>query len=103
MNPRGVTLVELVVTLLILGVIGGVAGVQLARVGRVVPDPPYAALANARRRALAEGRAVTSLVSVDGRWALVTALPDGRLLADSATGLDMLSGQVARPDARGSR
>ena len=99
----GVTLVELIVVIVLLGVVASVSGLAMrrAQVVRGVAAPVAAAIA-LRDSALRSGRAVTGIVSVprtaagsapgDARPVVVTAYPDGRLLADRALHIDPMSG-----------
>lgn len=97
----GVTLVELLVAIAIVGFLAGVVGVA----ARHAPEPSaadrlVAALAHTRRTAIREGRAVSVEVRIegdlDGEPHAVTALPDGQVIADATLrtklGLDRLTG-----------
>jgi prepilin-type N-terminal cleavage/methylation domain-containing protein len=91
----GVTLVELLVVIVILGVMAGVAGLTF-RTARVKPSSSEEALgriAMARRQAIATGHDVSLSVQIDTGLHAVTAHPDGRVLADSLPALDPLSGR----------
>ena len=102
MNPRlqrrpGVTLAELLVVLVVLGITAGVAGLTLhtARpIGTV--DALQAAIQAARDSAVRTGRSVTVAVSAGGSTRPVTAYPDGRVVADPAVHVNELTGA---PDA----
>jgi prepilin-type N-terminal cleavage/methylation domain-containing protein len=96
MIPRsraGSTLLELMVSLAILGVVAGVAGVALrASGGTDSAEERGARLAAARRAALDRRRTVLFTLpgGVDG-----VAFPDGRVLVgDSTLNLDPLAGRV---------
>jgi prepilin-type N-terminal cleavage/methylation domain-containing protein len=90
----GFTLVELMVVLAILGVMAGVAGLAARSVDTTDPASARASLiADARRRALETRRPVAISVDVDGSARRVLALPDGSVRADSALGLDALTGR----------
>lgn len=83
MRRRGVTLIELLVTLAILGLVAGVAGLSLGATPAPVPlDARRAHLADARDAALRTGHPVTVIIADSGAVAYVTALPDGRVLTD---------------------
>jgi prepilin-type N-terminal cleavage/methylation domain-containing protein len=93
MRP-GVTLVELIVVLAILGVIAGVTTLAF----RTVPpgprvEPWASAVAQARRTALDSARAVTITLSVNGAPHAVTAMPDGSVIADISIPVDRLTGE----------
>ena len=99
-SPRGVTLVELLVVLALLGLLGGVAGLVVGRsearteLGRRAEE-----VAIARRAAIREGRQVTIELLLDDGLHAVTAFPDGAVVTDAAVrawlGIDRLSGEVA--------
>lgn len=90
----GFTLVELMVVLAVLGVMAGVAGLAARSLERTDPATARAAaVAEARRRALETRRPVALTVQVDGASRRVLALPDGSVRADTALGLDALTGR----------
>jgi prepilin-type N-terminal cleavage/methylation domain-containing protein len=100
MHRSGVTLVELVVALTVLGVAAGVAGLTLRAARSADPVSPAAArVAEARREALASGRPVSIDVVVGGAAASATAMPDGSVVGDSVLAVDRLTGRAvsARP------
>lgn len=93
----GVTLVELVVVLAILGVVAGVTGLAYAAARPApAPDDPLAAIARARAEALASRRATSVAVRVEGRTHAVTVLPDGSVLADPGLRVDRFTGRAER-------
>jgi prepilin-type N-terminal cleavage/methylation domain-containing protein len=94
-SRTGFTLVELMVVLVILGVMAGVVGLAARSLDETDPASERAAqIADARRRALHTRRPVT--LQLDSARRMV-ALPDGSVRADSALGLDALTG---RPRAK---
>lgn len=96
-GSAGFTLIELMVVLAILGVMAGVVGLAIRPVETDPASERAARIADARRRALETRRPVLLLVEQgDSTWRMV-ALPDGSVRADSALGLDALTG---RPRAR---
>ena len=90
---RGVTVVELMVTIAIIGFI--TAMVSLAMPSRRAPTPnaPLDQIAAARHRAVTEARSVTIAVAIDGQVVNVTALADGSVIADSAARIDRMTGR----------
>ena len=96
---RGVTLVELLVVLAILGVVGAMSVTAFG--GHVAPngdDTARAALAQARSRALATGQPVRVTVRGDGGAYDATALPDGSVVAEPALRTERLTGQHLREE-----
>lgn len=91
---RGFTLVELITVLAILGVMAGVAGLAARSIEASDPEAERAAeIAAARRQALWTRRPVPLVVAGDSGTIRLTAFPDGRVVADSAAGLDPLTGR----------
>lgn len=90
---------ELVVVLVVLGVLTGVAGLAIFRapVRQTVPEW-QAAVSAARDSAMRHGQAVTVIVRHDSVAVSVTALPDGRVLADPQLEIELLAGE--RRDAQ---
>jgi prepilin-type N-terminal cleavage/methylation domain-containing protein len=97
---RGVTLVELLAVLALLGVATGVAGLAFRAPGleRPTNELAFDRVASARHEAIVTGRSVSTTVVIDGRPRAVTAHADGRVLADSMAALDALSGRPAPKD-----
>ena len=94
----GFTLVELMVVLAVLGVMAGVAGLAARSLERTdAASERAAAVADARRRALQTRRPVTLTVQLGERTGRLVALPDGSVHADSALGLDVLTGRPHAP------
>lgn len=97
---RGVTMLELLVVLAILGVIGSVVGLGFRSAAPAEPgslEDAWSVIRDARGKAVREGRAVVVIATL--RDALgtsvthhATALPDGSVIADSALGVSRLAG-----------
>ena len=94
-RSRGVTLVELVVVLTILGVVAGVVGLAIRRSAPIrAADAPTAAIAAARRVAIDSARIVTVDVGGDMTPNRATAYPNGSVVTDTALSIDRLTGAV---------
>jgi prepilin-type N-terminal cleavage/methylation domain-containing protein len=92
----GVTLIELMVVLVLLSVIASVVTLAMRVAPRARPeDAAVMRVLAARDTALRSGRPLTITVAIAGVEHSATALPDGRVVADSAFHFDLLSG---RPD-----
>ncbi|HEU4722069.1 MAG TPA: hypothetical protein VFS59_11960 [Gemmatimonadaceae bacterium] len=93
---RGVTLLELIVVVVGLGVVSSVA--MLAMPGKFVPpDDTPRRVATARTNALRTGRPVSVVLLLDTVFSVATAMPDGTVLADSAARIDRLTGLPLPP------
>ncbi|MEO8879623.1 MAG: prepilin-type N-terminal cleavage/methylation domain-containing protein [Gemmatimonadaceae bacterium] len=91
----GVTLLELILAIAILGLMAGIVGLSAPHFG--VPSEPQRAVTSAMRlrdSAIRIGRRVTGSVRIKSRLLEVTAYPDGRVLADSELNIDAYSGRV---------
>lgn len=97
--PRGITLVEMLVALAVLGLVLSVAALQPRFRPRESMSPAQEVIAAARREALALGRAVTREVPSDSAdpVRLVTALPDGRVVAGPGVSVDFFTGVADAP------
>ena len=93
MRRAGSTLLELLVTLAITAVACAIVGLGIRAAPERTADEAETAIAAARHAAVRERRDVTITVRVGGEPHAVTALTDGGLAADSALGLDRLTGE----------
>ena len=111
-------MIELMVVIAIMGVMAAIVGFALVQPGA----PPRANslsaavhdIADARRTAIRSGAPVTIAVSVDARPGVsgigssartvlrATALPDGSVIADTALGIDRLTGKPQRSRSPGT-
>ena len=97
---RGVTLAELMVVIVILGVMAAVTGIAFGTRAPVPhADAQLARIAGARAEAVRSGRAATNRLDIDGAIYVVTAFADGRVVTNAPIGVDPLSGRVSH-DAR---
>jgi prepilin-type N-terminal cleavage/methylation domain-containing protein len=97
-RSRGATLIELLVTLTLLGIIASVTTLALRRMPKPSPDDPTAVIADTLGWVLASGRSVTLQFIVNRRPAEATVNPDGSVIADTALHIDRLTGRTL--DAR---
>jgi prepilin-type N-terminal cleavage/methylation domain-containing protein len=88
----GATLVELLVVLAILAVTSSLASVAFRRAETGHDRDAGDQVLALRREAIAAGRPFTRLVRRDATSFVVTALPDGRVLADSVLRVDPSTG-----------
>jgi hypothetical protein len=86
----------------LLGIVASVAVLSIPA-KRVPPDDTPHRIAGARARALRTGRPVSVTVQLDTTFAVVTAMPDGAVLADPAARVDWLTGQSLAPLDSASR
>lgn len=93
-SNRGVTLVELIITLTVMATLAAVVTVAIVERPRMEDRELDSLLTGARQRALETGRSVTIRLSVRGQPAFATALPDGRVVADAVLRVDPLTGRV---------
>ncbi len=91
----GISLVELVIVLAILGIVSLVASTAALRPGAqrhtLTTDSTVTA---ARRAALSRGRPVVVSLMIDGSLRDALALPNGTVVADTALRVDRLAGRV---------
>lgn len=93
-NKRGMTLLEFLVTLSIMGVILGVATLAFRRIEERAPNDPYRLVDDSLRHAVSTGVPVTLRFIVNGVSAAATVFPDGSIVGDSALGIDRLIGRT---------
>lgn len=93
----GVTLVELLVVIVVLGAMASIVGLTW-RAGRGATDEDagddgVAAIQAIRARALMAGKVETRTIRAGDTTLVVTALPDGRVVGAEHLGFDPLSGR----------
>lgn len=94
---RGVTLVELLVVIMLMGLLAGVVGLTMnSTPGTAALDPATARVMAARDSALRTSHPVTIRLTVEQAAHYATAFPDGRVLTDAPLGIDALSGSASR-------
>lgn len=95
LRRSGLTMIELVVALTILGLMLAVSGVAFAVASRdEEPSGPEAVIADARNEAISTGRIVSVTLVHEGNRYPATALPDGRVVADPVFGIEATTGRV---------
>jgi len=92
----GVTLIELLVTLVLLGIIAGVTVLAIRRIDKPRPDDPRVIIADTMRKVLASGRPALIRILTDLGPASSNVRPDGSVIADSLLSVDRLTGATAR-------
>jgi len=92
-RARGLTLVELLVVLMIIGLTTSVVALALGSATRSTEtDSLRDEITAARDSAIRTSRPVTERIGGSHGRIEITALPDGRVIADSALSVDRLSG-----------
>jgi prepilin-type N-terminal cleavage/methylation domain-containing protein len=89
------TLVELLVTLSIMGVIASVATMAARRFDVPRANDPLVVIKDSLRRAIDSNRTVTVRLVVDGIARSFTAHADGSVVADSALQIERFTGRAA--------
>ncbi|HYD54779.1 MAG TPA: prepilin-type N-terminal cleavage/methylation domain-containing protein [Gemmatimonadaceae bacterium] len=103
MTRRAFTLLEVVITVAMLGVLAAVANLALRRVERPDPADPRTILADSLPVAVREARAITLVMPTDSGVRVATLHPDGSIVADSALALERFIGiraDTIRPHGR---
>lgn len=98
----GMTLIEVLVTMTLIGLTASIATLAVRRVDEPRPDDPMRMIADSLRVAVATGRPITLHLVVNGVHALATIHPDGSIVADTTVPLDRLSGVLRTKPAASS-
>ena len=93
---RGVTVLELIVSVAIIGVMASVTTLVVHRAAPPDPTLPATIIADTLEHVLTTGAPVTLTFNVNARPAAATINPDGTIVADSALLVDRLTGRVIR-------
>jgi prepilin-type N-terminal cleavage/methylation domain-containing protein len=96
MSRSGATLVEMLVSLALLGIIASVATLAIRRIAPPPPDDPMTIIADTINAVIRSGQPKTLQFIVDGRPALATLNPDGSVIADTALHIERFTGQLIR-------
>lgn len=90
---RGTTLLEVLVTVAILGVIAGVTVLAVRRMDPPSADDPRQILAESLRTVVATGRSAEVRIVVNGVMATAVVRPDGSIVADSSLEIERFTGR----------
>lgn len=93
---RGVTLIELLVSLAVLGLLSSVAGLSLLKIRKPDTADPAVIAEQLRRDAVHSSVPKSAVAIVDSVAVELTAFPDGSIAADSTLRVDRLTGRVPR-------
>ena len=93
----GTTLIELAITMALLGVIAGVTVLAIRRFDPVNPLDPRQMLADSQRVSVATGRSSRVRIAMNGTMTTAWIRPDGSIVADSALAVERFTG---RPEKR---
>lgn len=91
----GMTLVELLVTLAIMGVLLGVVTLAVRRIAEPVPADLYHIVGDSLRVAASSGRPISLFFVVHGVSVATTVFPDGSIVGDSSLAIERLSGKAS--------
>lgn len=99
LTGRGSTLIELIVTVALLGIVASVAAVALRPPLAEDGASLSARVRMARRQAIESGRIIRFRVAGERGESDGTAYPDGRvLMADSSVAVDPMTGRIVDPE-----
>ena len=90
---RGTTLIEMLVSVVLLGILASIATPALRRAAAPPTGEVLTAIADSLDVAIASGRTITLRLSVQSRPGFATVNPDGSVVADSAIHVDRLTGR----------
>jgi prepilin-type N-terminal cleavage/methylation domain-containing protein len=93
MTRRGGTLIEMLITLALLGVLASVTTLAIRRITPPDPNDPLTVIADTIIAVMKSGRPATLQFIVNGRPALATLNPDGSVIADTVLHIDRLTGE----------
>jgi prepilin-type N-terminal cleavage/methylation domain-containing protein len=96
MMNRGSTLIEMLVTLALLGILASVATLGFRRMTPPAPDDPMTIIADTINAVIKSGQPATLQFMVNGRPTLATLNPDGSIVADTALHIDRFTGRSTR-------
>jgi prepilin-type N-terminal cleavage/methylation domain-containing protein len=96
MTRRGSTLIEMLVTLALLGILASVTTLAIRRITPPAPDDPMTVIADTINAVMRSGQPATLQFVVNGHPAFATLNPDGSIIADTALHVDRFTGRSTR-------
>jgi len=90
---RGTTLIEMLVSIVLLGIVASIASPALRRAAMPPASDAFTTIAESLDVAIASGRTITLQLSMDSGPAFATVRPDGSVVADSAIHVDRFTGR----------
>lgn len=93
MMPRGVTLIEVIITLSLLSMIASVTTLAVRRVTPPDPNDPMAMIADSTPMVMLRGKPMTLVFAINGQPAAATIHPDGSVVADTLLHIVRLTGR----------
>jgi prepilin-type N-terminal cleavage/methylation domain-containing protein len=93
---QGGTLIELLISLSLLGIMASVVTLAIRRITPPDPTDPMTIIADTMSSIMAAGRPATLRFQINGRPALATLNPDGSIVADSLLGIERFTGRRLR-------
>ncbi len=91
----GTTLVELLVTMVLIGIITSVVTLAIRRIDQPSPSDPATMLADSLTTAIRDSRDIVLSATLGGRVIIATARADGSVVADTSFHFDRLTGRPA--------
>jgi prepilin-type N-terminal cleavage/methylation domain-containing protein len=90
---RGTTLIEMLVSIVLLGLLAAVAAPAIRRAAAPPPNDPATIVAESLGVAIASARSITLQLTVGRQSALATVGSDGTVVADSSIHVDRFTGR----------
>jgi hypothetical protein len=95
-KSSGGTLIEVLISLVLLGIISSVVTLAVRRITPPDPTDPLTIIGDTINSVIASGRPLTLQFVVNGRAALATVSPDGSVIADTILHIERFTGRRRR-------
>ena len=95
-SRHGGTLIEMLITLAVLGIIASVVTLAMRRVSPPDPSDPMTVISDTISSVVASGRPATLEFLVSGHRTIATVNPDGSVIADTILHIERLTGRSLR-------